>query len=275
LKASQTVQERERLKVQIPLALLIVIAVVYVGWLLSSGLLKPFVYRPLAMAWVPIPACEFQMGSERGRPNERPVHVVNLQSYDIGKYEVTNQQYAQCVKAGVCLPPRNERYESPEFLQYPVTDVSWYDARKFCTWIDPKGRLPTEAEWEKAARGTEGRIYPWGNELDCDHANYYDGTRSCVGHTKPVGSYEKGKSPYGVYDMIGNVHEWVADPYLAYPGNLESDPKYGETYRVLRGGSWGDNFKLIPTATLRMWNNPWDSNIGIFGFRCARGDVSQ
>jgi eukaryotic-like serine/threonine-protein kinase len=164
------------------------------------------------VSMVLVPAGEFIMGSESGDDDEKPVHTVYLDAYYIDKYEVTNAAYKVCVDAGGCTPPmqtnsysRSSYYDNSEFDDYPVIYVDWNRATDYCEWRDTS--LPTETQWEKAARGTDGRTYPWGEGISCKQANYY----SCVGDTRKVGSYESGKSPYGIYDLAGNVWEWVAD----------------------------------------------------------------
>jgi eukaryotic-like serine/threonine-protein kinase len=199
-----------------------------------------------------IPAGEFLMGAADDDPfaniDEKPRHAVFLDAFWIDKYEVTNAQYKMCVVAGACLPSSGYGDDS----QYngdrqPVVGVSWDDAVAYCRWVG--GRLPTEAEWEKAARGTDGRIYPWGNDWDPRKVNSEEGG---LGRTADVGSYPDGASPYGALDMAGNVWEWVADWFVRpYPSGRQVNPtgpaKGGD--KVLRGGYWGDlQFNVRTTA---------------------------
>lgn len=228
-----------------------------------------------------VPAGEFSMGSETGDADERPVHPVYLDAFYIDMYEVTNARYRSCVEAEACLPPaqnssstRLRYYDNPDFDNFPVMHVSWEMAHSYCAWRGVG--LPTEAQWEKAARGTDGRTYPWGEGIDCQRANYYrqEGTifLHCAGDTTRVGSYESGQSPYGAYDMTGNVWEWAADWYgSSYyrespPGNPPG-PASGSA-RVVRGGSWQfSDFSV--RATRRYWFNP-SNTLENVGFRCAR-----
>lgn len=224
-----------------------------------------------------VPEGNFTMGSDNGDPDERPVHVVYLDAFWIDQTEVTNAMYAKCVFAGVCKEPSNKRsnthpnyYENSEFNNYPVIYVNWNMATTYCTWNAK--RLPTEAEWEKAARGTDGRTYPWGEGINCDKANYYDGNNYCVNDTTKVSRYFNSVSPYGFYDMAGNVWEWVSDwydrtYYQKSPSWNPLGPDLGSS-RVLRGGSWYYDEIIVRSAS-RGWKDPIynDSNIG---FRCAK-----
>lgn len=178
-----------------------------------------------------VPEGEFTMGSDIGPSVEQPAHKVFLDTYYIDKFEVTNVQYKVCVEEGVCEQPTDAtNFNNSDYAQHPVVWVDWNMARTYCEWRG--ARLPTEAEWEKAARGTDGRTYPWGEKLDSTYANY--GKR--INNTTSVGEYPKGVSPYGAYDMAGNVWEWVDSWYDAYPGNEASETDFGTTYRSIRGG---------------------------------------
>ncbi len=225
-----------------------------------------------------VPAGPFEMGSNNGNPDERPVHPVTLAAFYIDQHEVTNGQYAQCVGKGVCQPPkwtqsysRDSYYGDPAFDNYPVIGVNWEQARSYCEWRD--GRLPTEAEWEKAARGEEGRTYPWGEIITCRVANY-GGTKEdngCVGDTSPVGAYPTGASPYGVYDLGGNVWEWTADWYDSrYYGISPGENPAGQnksSFKVLRGGGWAYD-AAYARATYRDSIVP-DLQDSSIGFRCV------
>jgi len=188
-----------------------------------------------------IPGGEFTMGSDDGNADARPATLINVDTFYIDKYEVTNDMYAACVFAGVCRRPkqtgsmtRDSYYGDPNFENYPVLFVDWKMANAYCKWRD--ARLPTEAQWEKAARGTDGRDFPWGDGFDCDLANH----SGCVGDTAPVNQYDKGQSVYGVYGMSGNVWEWTSSLYKLYPytpTDGREDPEVSGN-RVVRGGGW-------------------------------------
>jgi formylglycine-generating enzyme required for sulfatase activity len=208
--------------------------------------------------------------------NEEPPHTVYLDAFWIDQTEVTNKQYQACVDAGTCEPPsytssaaHPNYYGNPEFNDYPVIVVNWDKANRYCeVWTG--GDLPTEAQWEKAARGTDKRIYPWGNDApNKDLLNY----NSNVGDTTVVKNYPNTASFYGTYDMAGNVREWVNDWYSeTYYQSLTSSnnplgPESGQ-YRVLRGGSWLDDDSNVRSAS-RNWSDPSNAD-GSIGFRCAR-----
>jgi len=206
-----------------------------------------------------IPAGVFTQGSTRGDEDERPARKVTLKAFSIDRTEVTRGDYAACVEAKRCkAPPHDDAAADPKL---PMTDVDWSDAQAFCKFAG--ARLPTEAEWEKAARGEDGREYPWGNDADCARGNWgsFEGEGPCAGknpgHPVAVGQYPTGASPYGVLDLGGNVWEWVADKY-------DEDPKR----RVVRGGSCCSYF-VGPRAANR---NAWapQHRDGDLGFRCAR-----
>lgn len=230
------------------------------------------------MVQVYVPAGEFQMGSAQADAaagqSEGPLHKVLLRAFWIDLTEVTNAMYAGCVKAGACRPPgeshsktRTDYYDEPGFKDYPVIYVSWLDAQGYCHWTGR--RLPTEAEWEKAARGSDARLYPWGAAPPAARTANFD---SQVGDTTRVGSLLAGASPYGALDMAGNVAEWTADWYGAdyYRVSEYSNPagpEQGE-FRVLRGGSWFNPARAMRSA-FRLWNYP-DLRSDTVGFRCAK-----
>jgi formylglycine-generating enzyme required for sulfatase activity len=213
------------------------------------------------------------MGSREGEgdTDEVPRHWVFLDAYQIGVTEVTNSQFLQCVEAGACDSPPSRDWDVFNEPQQPVVGVTWFDARDFCRWVG--GRLPTEAEWEKAARGTDGRIYPWGNTVpDCSQANFDGVGNGCPGMTVIVGSHPAGASPYRLQDTSGNAWEWVGDwyapdYYLDSPTRNPAGPSSGD-YRIVRGGSWNNTWRDVRT-TIRGRVNPYANDPGI-GFRCVR-----
>jgi formylglycine-generating enzyme required for sulfatase activity len=229
------------------------------------------------MVMVYVPKGKFIMGSpdDASFTDEQPQHTVSLNGFWIDRTEVTNAKYALCVQAGNCQPPHNTSsltrshyYGNSQYDDYPVIYVDWDQANTYCSWAG--GRLPTEAEWEKAARGTDGRTYPWGDtDPTCSVANFQD----CVGDTSAVGSYPAGVSPYGALDMAGNVWEWVADwysdsYYSSSPSSNPIGPSSG-TDRVLRGGSWYNAVHLARSA-YRNWFYPDGWSSFVIGFRCSQ-----
>lgn len=214
-----------------------------------------------------VPAGEFIMGSDNNQAAAQPAHTVYLDSFYIDQYEVTNGDYLTCAEAGVCTTGGSFRIRRPELAQNPVVFVNWNEAKTFCEWRG--ARLPTEAEWEKAARGTDQRIFPWGNDpITCDRAQYNE----CDWALSPVGSYPSGVSPYGAYDMAGNAWEWVSDwyaqDYYSYsPAENPTGPESG-LYKSTRGGG----FLYDPRLQTTIWRN--QAHVGhayiYLGFRCAR-----
>ena len=230
------------------------------------------------MTMVYVPAGDFLMGSAEGEGNddERPQHLVYLDAFWIDKTEVTNAMYEQCVDSGRCGLPEAKHseevfqyYGNDEYNNYPVINVTWYQAQDYCEWA---GRsLPSEAQWEKAARGTDGMKYPWGNSSPHSNSgNYYQN----VGDTYRVGSYPEGASPYGALDMAGNVSEWVADWYGRYSSGAISNPTGAATgnYKILKGGSW-NHYAIHLRSALRTYYLASYANNEI-GFRCAL-DVAE
>jgi formylglycine-generating enzyme required for sulfatase activity len=220
------------------------------------------------------PQCESQWFSD-----ESPQHTVHLDAFWIDRTEVTNAQYRLCVEAGACAPPSCWNDADLNGADQPVVCVTWVDAQNYCTWAG--ARLPTEAEWEKACRGTEGQLYPWGDRFDGSRLNYCDqrcGSSSKdpsyddgFAYTAPVASYRFGASPSKALDMAGNVVEWVADWYgEEYYAQQISDnptgPDTGES-RVLRGGAWKHERWWVRCAA-RHWAEPTYQNAAV-GFRCA------
>jgi eukaryotic-like serine/threonine-protein kinase len=257
------------------------------------------------MEQVYVPAGEFIMGWQgtdatiEVLPGPFPdflEHTVTLDSYWIDRYAVTNGQYQRCVEAGACrpcgqnnIPPQGlDYFTENEYANYPVVNVSWYMARDYCTWVGR--RLPSEAEWEKAARGTDGRKYPWGNDSYTeDKANICDkhcppSVRGTIANPNfddgfpgpsPVGNYPSGASPYGALDMAGNVWEWTSTaaefyPYDADDGRedlyeIEDGEKWPE--RILRGGPWSNGISYQRSSfRYRAVAIYWNMNMG---FRCA------
>ena len=242
-----------------------------------------------------VPAGAFLMGSNAGRPDESPQRTVELSSYEIGVYEVTNAQFAAFVnETGYLSAAEREmgsylsgagdfvagvswkRPAGPEDSvqgkeDHPVVHVSFRDAVEYCKWLSGRSgrafRLPTEAEWERAARSKDGRKYPWGGEIDPGKANYTTGS----GRITPTGSYKKGRSKIGCYDMAGNVREWCADWYAMRPEIIYENPRGPSegSYRVVKGGSWLSNADML-RASARSDVDP-EQTADDLGFRVAVG----
>jgi len=205
--------------------------------------------------------------------DESPYHQVTLSGYYMDKTEVTQAEYKKCVDAGECDTPSCD-WDPTGTPNRPVVCVTWSQAGEYCVWAGK--RLPTEAEWEKAARGTDGRKYPWGNETaTCDYAVMYDGSWGCgTGSTWDVcGKSPAGDSPYGLCDMAGNVYEWVSDWYDSgyYTNSQASNPTgpVSGSYRVLRGGSFVDHDYYYLRASTRYDYSP-SADYYYLGFRCVR-----
>lgn len=233
-----------------------------------------------------IPAGEFIMGSDDGDDNEMPAHVVYLDAYYIDRTEVTNAAYKLCVRDGACQSPiqitsrtRSQYYGNTQFDNYPVIYIDWGMARAYCEWRD--ARLPTEAEWEKAARGGNSFIYAWGDEFACHKGNFDDeekidsyvvpGGPNCDNYedTAPVGLYPSGASIYGVLDMNGNVWEWVNSQFISFPyieGDGREDPG-SATMRVVKGGAFTAN-NYYSRSSNRRSLSPVTAD-DVTGFRCA------
>jgi formylglycine-generating enzyme required for sulfatase activity len=218
---------------------------------------------------VAVPAAQFSMGCSpmdtQCRDDEKPQHVVTLQAFQIDRTEVSQDQYTACVEAKACSAPKCD-WDCTK-ATYPAGCLDWSQAKAYCAWAGK--RLPTEAEWEMAARGTDGRIYPWGDAPpDCTLAN----VAACGGQPEPVGMIPAGASPYGALDMAGNVVEMVADwfdvsYYSTSPATDPTGPAAGTKY-----GGRGGGYKSEPIwqrASSRDWYNTWDATEPL-GFRCAR-----
>jgi len=213
-----------------------------------------------------VPAGKFNMGSNI-LPDEQPIHTVNLKAFWIDKYEIPNGAYQKCVTAGGCPQPVSWNHiDDTAKLNYPMTLITWAEAAQYCRWAGE--RLPTEAEWEKAARGTDGRVYPWGDQFKQSLARTaYDFDLSTV----PVDRYQGGASPYGALNMAGNVWEWTADWYAdnyyrLSPQDNPPGPASGDK-RVSRGGGYGGTEAVMRTSKRR--DIYPDERGSYLGFRCA------
>jgi formylglycine-generating enzyme required for sulfatase activity len=229
------------------------------------------------MTMVYVPAGEFIRGSNDGDPDEKPVHTINQDAFWIDQTEVTNAMYATCVLVDECDQPSSvssdthqDYFGNLEFDNYPMINISWEDAKTYCLWANR--RLPTEAEWEKAASWNpvtnQKYVYPWGDDTPNNHLLNY---KNATGDTTEVGAYPNGASPYGVLDIAGNVWEWTADwygetYYASSPVSNPPGPNSGQ-YRVLRGGAWIDDYDNV-RSTDRNRSLPWYT-YDYIGFRCA------
>lgn len=229
---------------------------------------------------VTVPAGSFQMGCNTAVDTEcldnieNPYHAVSVPAFKIDKYELTVGEYQACVDASDCTMEKTDsewcNYGVSGRDSHPINCVDWNQAKAYCAWAGK--RLPTEAEWEKAARGTDGRKYPWGNDsLDCDHAVH--STNGCSNSsTAPVGSKPAGTSPYGAEDMVGNVYEWVEDwyhnTYTGAPADGSAWVTPTGSYRVIRGGAWSYDGTNLLRASNRVAYVNADGG-GVFGFRCV------
>ena len=201
--------------------------------------------------------------------NERPQRTVYVDAFYIDQFEVTNQQFKKFLSDTGYSPERYLDYPPHNANNLPAVVLEWSDAVAYANWVGK--RLPTEAEWEKAARGTDGRIWPWGNEWDATKLSGNDGTGLIDGYklTAPIGQFPEGVSPFGAYDMAGNLWEWVADwydpDYYDYATNTNPQgPETGDGH-VLKGGGWAENLDFTRCAN-RFGGNPGSL---IIGFRCA------
>jgi serine/threonine-protein kinase len=228
-----------------------------------------------------IPEGGFLMGDDNGEPNEKPAHPVYLNAFWIDQTEVTNEMYLRCVSTGNCNAPLSDDftapkdfYNQPENTKLPVVYVSWNDAYAYCAWA--KRRLPTEAEWEKAARGALfNQRYPWGGQSPDNSLLNFDNN---LGGPSPVGGFPAGASPYGVLDMAGNVWEYVSDWYdeSYYSHSPTHNPRGadGGEYHSVRGGGFFNQANEV-RVSFRNYTYPEYNRSGDFGFRCAADYLSS
>ncbi len=240
----------------------------------SNGMSSPGNRSNLPSEVILIPAGEFIFGDDnpdlstippqlqkvkKWGEDQKPQQKISLKAFYIDKYEVTNEQFQKFKKSYQFDVGKND---------HPVSNINWFDAKAYCEWA--KKRLPTEEEWEKAARGPDGNLYPWGNKFDKKKANT---GFSKLSSTTPVGTFPGDKSFYNVYDMAGNVSEWTSNSYLPYKGSSYKSPSFEKKYKVSRGGSFQDmghyELEIFSSSTFRYYNYP-DDWAGDTGFRCVK-----
>ena len=279
-------KKRSRILVISLFSMLIISACAQTKTQLEAGAQKVSPMDGMVMLYVP--AGEYVMGWEGGTEAEKPEHTVYIDAFWIDQTEVTNEKYIKCVDAGICTHPeqgahlvlrdssatRDFYYGNPEYDNYPAIFVNYSQAVEYCRWAGR--RLPTEAEWEKAARGTDGRIYPWGNEEPNVNLLNYDGN---IGDTSEAGAYPQGASPYGAYDMAGNVWEWVQDWYdpeyyeKSPRDNPQGPPDEDGLFFTMRGGSWRKSERPVRVTYRHWYIPPLVGNTVVShnydGFRCA------
>lgn len=237
----------------------------------GEALTESFILQKMIL----IPAGEFFMGEDGTKKSLGPRHAVYLDDFYIDQFHVTNLYYQTFVNETQRLAPPhwNAQQHPRKIANHPVAFVSWHDADAYCTWAGK--RLPTETEWEKAARGTDGRMFPWGKKHLQNHANIY---QENIKNTTVVNQYPQGKSPYGLYDMAGNLFQWTSSWFLPYPGNKVPHPNFGKTLRVLRGGSFYDCSNYRCGISFQTFNRisllPQTLAISA-GFRCAKSAISN
>jgi formylglycine-generating enzyme required for sulfatase activity len=267
------------------------LAILFLTWSGSFGFgrFQPPLQREIlgkdGAPMVLIPGGFFTMGSDAFEDNERPVHRVFLNPFYIDKYEVTTSRYAKFLQATKRAKPfKWNEVDLRRDADRPILGVTWDDARTYCQWVGKL--LPSEAEWEKAARGADQRVFPWGNEEPTPERGNFNQAWRGYATLAVVGSFESGKSPYGVYDLSGNVSEWVADGYApdyyrSSPVLNPRGPSAAETaepfpldrsrLKVIRGASWISGTKGM-RSTVRAGDPPYNQH-GDVGFRCAHGGV--
>ncbi len=229
----------------------------------AGGLVRPSA-PPSTAGMLAIPAGSFQMGSNNGNSDQQPVHTETVGSFLMDEFEVTVDQYAACVSAGKCTAAGTGWSCNAGVGgrgNHPINCVDWNQADAYCTSLGK--RLPTEVEWEYAARGTDGREYPWGNAAPASQLCWSGGGASQPG-TCAVGSYPRGESPFGVQDMAGNVWEWTSSLYTPNYSSASTG-----TARVYRGGSWISLASSYVRSAYRVYDGPSNQNYTL-GFRCAR-----